>query len=56
MIPALYINKEVAGILKISQPTLDRLVATDRIIPTKIGRQVRLTEESINNLIKSGEV
>ncbi len=55
MIPIMYTKKEVADMLKINQRTLDRLVATGRIIPTKIGRQVRFTEESINELIKTGE-
>jgi excisionase family DNA binding protein len=55
MIPTMYTKKEVADTLKVNQRTLDRLVATGRIIPTRIGRQIRFTEESVNELIKSGE-
>jgi excisionase family DNA binding protein len=51
----MYTKKEVAEALKVTERTLDRLVATGRIISTKIGRQVRFTEQSVNELIKSGE-
>jgi excisionase family DNA binding protein len=51
----MYTKKEVSDMLKVNRRTLDRLVATGRIIPTRIGRQVRFTEESVNDLIRSGE-
>jgi excisionase family DNA binding protein len=55
MMPIMYTKKEVADVLKINQRTLDRLVATGRIIPTRIGRQVRFMEDRVNEFVKSGE-
>jgi excisionase family DNA binding protein len=51
----MYTKKEVAEALNVTERTIDRLVATGRIIPTRIGRQVRFTEARVNELIKSGE-
>jgi excisionase family DNA binding protein len=55
MIPVLYTKKETAEMLRISPATLDKLVATGWIVSTKIGWQVRFTEKSFNDFIKSGE-
>lgn len=56
MIPKMYTKKEAAEILRISIPTIDRLILDGRLNSTKIGKRRLFTEDHINELIKNGEV
>jgi excisionase family DNA binding protein len=56
MIPELYTKEEAAKLLRISEKTLDKLVARGEINSTKIGRRRIFTESHIKQYIENNEV
>lgn len=49
----LYTRKESANRLKISLTTLDKLINTGKLTASRIGRQIRISEESINEFLEA---
>ncbi len=46
--------QEVADILKVSRQTIYNYIAAGRIHATKYGREYRVTEEELKELLKNG--
>ena len=55
MVTTVFTKKEAAAKLKISETTIDRLIARGRLNSTKIGRKRMFTEDHLNEVIKNGE-
>lgn len=50
----LYTIEEVEGVLQVSRPTVNRMLASGKLRFTKIGRAVRIPEASLVALINAG--
>ena len=53
-IKATYTTAEVCKILKVSQRTLYNYLKTEQIRATKVGRDWRFTEESLQDFLNTG--
>lgn len=48
-----YTTEEARNILRISEPTMYRLIKNGNIKPAKIGRQMRITEAELNRVLNT---